>query len=69
MDEIVLKYTSQYGPKCPVPEYETMSMSMGSKAGKLLPKPQLTPERLDKLFSQIDFSEMGNGKMTSNGIL
>ena len=39
-----------------VPEYEKPSMN--ARDHKLPPQPELTPDRLDKLFSKLDFSEM-----------
>ena len=39
-----------------VPKYETLSMNAGDH--KLPPQPELTPDKLDKLFSKLDFSGM-----------
>ena len=39
-----------------VPKYEKLSMNAGGH--KLPPQPELTPDRLDKLFSKLDFSGM-----------
>ena len=37
-----------------VPEYEKLGMN--TESHKLPPEPELTPERLDKLFSKLNFS-------------
>ena len=39
-----------------IPKYEKLSMNI--EGHKLPPKPELTPGRLDKLFSKLDFSGM-----------
>ena len=57
----------EYGFKCTricaenrikgcVPEYEKPGMN--TEGHKLPPKPELTPDRLDKLFSKLNFSTM-----------
>ena len=56
MDLNVLKYMQRMESKGDVPEYEKLSTSI--EGHKLPPKPELTPDRLDKLFSKLDFSGM-----------
>ena len=52
----VLEYVQRTESKGDVPEYEKPSTSI--EGHKLPPKPELTPDRLDKLFSKLDFLGM-----------
>ena len=52
----VLKYVQRTESHGSVPEYEKLGMNTGGH--KLPPKPELTLDRLDKLFSKLDFSGM-----------
>ena len=56
MDEDVLEYVSQDDPKNNILENEILSTKNSER--RLPPKAALTPERLDQLFSKIDFSSM-----------
>ena len=55
-DENVLEYMQRMTLQGDIPKYK--KLSMGTDHPKLPPKPELTPERLDKLFSKLDFSGM-----------
>ena len=52
----VLEYVQRTELKGNVPEYEKLSTNI--EGHKLPPKPELTPDRLDKLFSKLDFLRM-----------
>ena len=52
----VLKYVQRTESKGGIPKYEKLGMNM--EGHRLPPKPKLTPDRLDKLFSKLDFSGM-----------
>ena len=56
----VLEYVQGTESQGDIPEYEKLSTSIeGHKLPPHLPpKPKLTPDRLDKLFSKLDFSGM-----------
>ena len=56
MDLNVLEYVQRTESKGSVLEYEKPGMN--AEGHKLPPKPELTPDRLDKLFSKLDFSGM-----------
>ena len=56
MDLNVLKYVQRAESKDDIPEYEKLGMN--TEGHKLPPKPELTPDRLDKLFSKLNFSGM-----------
>ena len=57
MDLNVLEYIQRMESlSSHVPEYEKLGMN--TEGCKLPPKPELTPDRLDKLFSKLDFSGM-----------
>ena len=52
----ILKYVQRMESPGGVPEYEKLGMN--TEDHKLPPQPELTPDRLDKLFSKLDFSGM-----------
>ena len=52
----VLKYVQGTESQGDIPEYEKPSTNI--EGHKLPPKPELSPDRLDKLFSKLDFSVM-----------
>ena len=56
MDLDVLEYMQRTELPSSVPKYGKPSMNAGDH--KLPPQPDLTPDRLDKLFSKLDFSGM-----------
>ena len=56
MDLNVLKYVQRTESKGGIPEYEKLGTN--TEGHKLPPKPELTPDRLDKLFSKLNFSGM-----------
>ena len=56
MDLNVLEYVQRTESKGGIPKYEKLGMN--TEGHKLPPKPELTPDRLDKLFSKLDFSGM-----------
>ena len=56
MDLNVLKYMQ--GTELPGSILEYEKLGMDSRDHKLPPIPELTPDRLDKLFSKLDFSGM-----------
>ena len=56
MDLDVLKYMQRTELPSSIPEYEKLSTNAGDH--KLPPQPELTPDRLDKLSSKLDFSGM-----------
>ena len=56
MDLNVLKYVQRTESKGSVPEYKNSGMN--TEGPKLPPKPELTPDRLDKLFSKPKFYGM-----------
>ena len=56
MDLNVLEYVQGTELQGSIPEYEKLSTDSGDH--KLPPIPELTPDRLDKLFSKLDFSGM-----------
>ena len=55
-DKSVLEYVQKTESQGDIPKYRKMSMN--SDDHKLPPKPELTSERLDKMFSKLDFSSM-----------
>ena len=56
MDLNVLEYVQGMQSQSDIPEYKKLSTSI--EGHKLPPTPELTPDRLDKLFSKLDFSAM-----------
>ena len=52
----VLKYMQGTESHGSIPKYEKLGMN--AENHKLPPQPELTPYRLDKLFSKLDFSGM-----------
>ena len=52
----VLEYMQRTELPSIIPKYKELSMNAGDH--KLPPQPELTPDRLDKLFSKLDFSGM-----------
>ena len=56
MDLNVLEYVQKTESKSGIPKYEKLGMN--TEGHKLPPKPELTPDRLDKLFSKLNFSGM-----------
>ena len=56
MDLNVLKYVQGTESKGGIPKYEKLGVN--TEGHKLPPNPELTPNRLDKLFSKLDFSGM-----------
>ena len=56
MDLNVLEYMQRTESHGSVPKYKKLGMN--TEGHKLPPKPELTPDRLDKLFSKLDFSGM-----------
>ena len=56
MDLNILKYVQRTESPSDVPKYKILSTNAGDH--KLPPQPELTPGRLDKLFSKLDFSGM-----------
>ena len=56
MDLNVLKYMQRMESQGSIPEYEKPGMN--SRDHKLPPQAELTSDRLDKLFSKLDFSGM-----------
>ena len=56
MDLNVLKYVQRTELHGNVPEYRKLGTN--TEGHKLPPKPDLTPDRLDKLFSKLDISGM-----------
>ena len=56
MDLNVLKYMQRMELPSNVPKYKKPGMN--SRDHRLPPQPELTPDRLDKLFSKLDFSGM-----------
>ena len=56
MDLNVLEYVQRTESKGGIPEYEKLGMN--TEGHKLPPKPELTTDRLDKLFHKLDFSGM-----------
>ena len=56
MDLNVLEYVQRTESHGGIPEYEKPGMN--TEGHKLPPKPELTLDRLDKLFSKLDFSGM-----------
>ena len=54
IDLNVLNYVQRTESKGSVPEYEKLGMK--TEGHKLPLKPELTPDRLDKLFSKLNFS-------------
>ena len=64
MDLNVLKYVQRTESKGSVPEYKNSGMN--TEGPKLPPKPELTPDRLDKLFSKLNSMEWKNGQRMYN---
>ena len=56
MDLNVLEYIQRTESHGGVPKYEELGMN--TEGHKLPPKPELTLDRLDKLFGKLDFSGM-----------
>ena len=56
MDLDVLEYVQRMEPSGHIPKYKKPGMN--TQGNKLPPTPELTPDRLDKLFSKLDFSGM-----------
>ena len=56
MDLHILKYTQRIELSGHIPEY--VKLGTNTQGNKLPPTPELTPDRLDKLFSMLDFSGM-----------
>ena len=52
----VLEYMQRTESKSGIPKYEKLGMN--TEGHKFPPKPELTPDRLDKLFSKLNFSGM-----------
>ena len=55
-DSNILKYVQRTESHGSIPEYKKPGTN--TEGHKLPPKPELTPDRLDKLFSKLDFSGM-----------
>ena len=59
MDLNILKYVQGMESHGSVPEYKKLGMN--TEGHKVPPQPELTPDRLDKLFSKLDFQGWKNG--------
>ena len=56
MDLNIHEYMQGMESQGSIPKYEKQGMN--TEGHKLPPKPELIPDRLDKLFSKLDFSGM-----------